>query len=84
MPSGVTLVENSSGHWPAHPTTVMERTPFNDATRLTDISLVPPAHYSGDIYLGKCTRTLPDAADCVTQTRHTKTRYQSSLFTLNR
>ncbi|PWY28039.1 RTX toxin [Vibrio vulnificus] len=66
VPSGVTLVET-----PADTGLLTDNGDgtytINDATRLTDISLVPPAHYSGDITL-EVHANITDAADCVTQT----------------
>ncbi|HFQ4805447.1 TPA: type I secretion C-terminal target domain-containing protein [Vibrio vulnificus] len=66
VPSGVTLVET-----PADTGLLTDNGDgtytINDVTRLTDISLVPPAHYSGDITL-EVHANITDAADCVTQT----------------
>ncbi|HAS8598215.1 TPA: type I secretion C-terminal target domain-containing protein [Vibrio vulnificus] len=78
VPSGVTLVET-----PADTGLLTDNGDgtytINDAARLGDISLVPPAHYSGDIRL-EVHANITDAADCVAQT---DTQDKVSIITIH-
>lgn len=62
------LVENGDGSWTV-----------TDPTRLNDIELTPPEHYSGDIEI-TVTANITDQADCVTET---DTQDKSTVVTIN-
>lgn len=62
------LQDNNDGTW-----TIL------DPTRLNEVSVVPPLHYSGDITLS-LTANITDEADCVTET---DTQDKTTTLTIN-